>query len=259
MLHLFLGLAPRLISQLSLLLFSIGLNASLHILFEFPALSRWELVQLELEDLSVALVYAFSDDLNYSSLLLGGQLVNVLFQHSFLIHGHLLVADGHIGHLIDHSLDLTLTPPVIRKQLISGGIGVRHPRVSWLHRLALHATFAGFLLVISVVKLLRRHPVSHCWHRGFNKRLIGQLSEDLLEILLDLLCFGELCGVVRVDFVAVVPHLSDIVAQLEGSRIFSLSEAELNGVQINEVLAQFHEFRMRRVEGFDKEVGTRVA
>jgi hypothetical protein len=80
-----------LISDLPLLLLLVDGYALLDVSLELAALPRRELVQLEFEDLTTILVDHISDNFDDASLLIGGQVPDVVLEDVFLVKGHRLV------------------------------------------------------------------------------------------------------------------------------------------------------------------------
>ena len=83
--------SPRLISDLPLLLLLVDGYALLDVCLEFAALPGRELVQLEFEDLTAILVDDISDNVDDASLLIRGQLPDVVLQDVLLVKSHGLV------------------------------------------------------------------------------------------------------------------------------------------------------------------------
>lgn len=80
-----------LISNLPLLLLLVNRDALSNISLEFAAFPCRKLVQLELKDFSSILIDHISHNVNDSSLLLWGQLPDIVLQSVFLIKGHRLI------------------------------------------------------------------------------------------------------------------------------------------------------------------------
>ena len=80
-----------LISDLPLLLLLVDGYALLDVSLELAALPRRELVQLEFEDLTAILVDHISDNFDDASLLIGGQVPDVVLEDVFLVKGHRFV------------------------------------------------------------------------------------------------------------------------------------------------------------------------
>ena len=106
--------SPRLISDLPLLLLLVDGYALLDVCLEFAALPRGQLVQLEFEDLPAILVDDISDDVDYASLLIRGQLPDVVLQDVLLVKGHGLVRLGRLDGLGDRVVDLLDLPLHLR-------------------------------------------------------------------------------------------------------------------------------------------------
>ena len=103
--------SSRLISDLPLLLLLVDGNALLDVCLEFATLPRRELVQFEFEDLTSILVDDISDNVDDASLLIRGQLPDVVLEDVLLVKGHGLVRLGRLDGLryrVIYLLDLPL-------------------------------------------------------------------------------------------------------------------------------------------------------
>ena len=95
-----------LISDLPLLLLLVDGYALLDVSLELAALPRRELVQLEFEDLTTILVDHISDNFDDASLLIGGQVPDVVLEDVFLVKGHRFVGLSRLDGLRDRVIDL---------------------------------------------------------------------------------------------------------------------------------------------------------
>lgn len=217
-------LPPCFVSQLSLLLLLVSLNALPHVVLKFPALPSRKLVQLKLKDVVVVLVYALLHDVDDASLLLRSEMTYVQFQLSLLVNGHLSVTDLSLLGLGDEGLHLTHGSQTV------GAVALLQVFVV-LDLLDLLLNF-GKLLVQNLSRLVVLH-LTLVRHLGaleggsLSERLVVQVREDALEVVLNLLGSRFVHRVLSVLSEGVGEHLPEVHAQLEGRLVLALLEVQL--------------------------------
>lgn len=182
---LFLSLPSGSICLFSLFLFNIDCYTLLNIHFKLSTLPSWQLIKFKLKHFSIILIDTVTNNTNNASLLIWSQHSNAIFELCFLFHGHLLVTDIVIR--------LNLFQEIHRLHLLSRLL------MLWLNTTLFHLLHLFLDLIDFFANILLTFLGLQSWFHwlrretsGLIKRLIIQIREYLVEVLLNFMSFVDL-------------------------------------------------------------------